>query len=207
MPIPVFAFEQLPFGEATKSKRRDVHGFGRAIEDEFDKARARGGGGLEACAAQPAGEIKPVQPRGAVDGALVGRDAVAPHVDGVQAALFDFRDALYHLVNQFFNERGRGRLVFGVGWLAAQGLVFAGGQDECAAFGTEVAVDDVVDHGRESSQRGRTVEESHIMSPGLERDVQSCEACDLLGPRSGRVHQDRRGKIASTCADTCHLAS
>lgn len=36
--VAVFAFEQLPFGEAFKAEGRDVHGVGCAIEDEFGHA-------------------------------------------------------------------------------------------------------------------------------------------------------------------------
>ena len=69
MSIAVFAFEQLPCGEAFKAEGRDVHGFGRAVENEFDQANARDRGSLEACAAQSADEIKPVQARGTAGGA------------------------------------------------------------------------------------------------------------------------------------------
>ena len=31
--IPIFAFEQLPFGEAFEAEGCDIHGFGFAIED------------------------------------------------------------------------------------------------------------------------------------------------------------------------------
>lgn len=127
MPIPKLSLQQLSFGEATESKRRDVHRFGRAIENQFHHAGARGGRGFESRAAQPASEIKAFNIRAAVNGALVGRDAVAPNVDGVQAALLDLRDALNHLVDQFFEERRCGRLVFRVGRIAAQGFVFARG--------------------------------------------------------------------------------
>ena len=66
MPIPVFAFEQLPIGEATESKRCDIYSFGCSIQNQLHHARARRGRGLEACAAQPAGEIKAAE-RGADD--------------------------------------------------------------------------------------------------------------------------------------------
>jgi hypothetical protein len=192
MPIPIFAFEQFPFSEAFKAEGRDVHGFGCAVEDKFDQTRARGGGRLEACAAQPAGEIKPVQPRGAVDGALVGRDAVAPDVDGVQAALFDFGNTLHHLVDQLFKERGRGCLVFGVGRFAAQRFVFARGKDERTTLGAIVAIDDVVNAGGDATQRRRTVEERDIVRPRLERNIEVCEAGNMLCPRPGRVDDDGR---------------
>ena len=58
--IAVFAFEQFSFGETFEAEGGDIHGFGRAIEDKFDEAGARRGGGLEAGAAQPAGEIETV---------------------------------------------------------------------------------------------------------------------------------------------------
>ncbi len=204
MPVPVFAFDQFPFGEAFEAEGRDVHGPERAVEDQLDQTGARRGRGLETCAAQPAGEIEAVQSRAAVDGALVGCDAVAPDVDGVQAALFDLWNTLDHLVDQFFEERGGGRLVFGVRRLAAQGLVFACRQDERAAFGPEVAVDDIVDRRREFPQRRRAVEESDIVSPRLERDLDVCEARDLLCPRPRGVDHDGRIEIAFRGADARH---
>ena len=99
MTVAVFAFQQLPFSEASKSKWRNVHGFGCAIQDQLRQTCTRGRRGLEARAAQPTGEIKPVQPRRAIDGALIGRDPIPPHVDRVQAALFDPGNTLHHLVN------------------------------------------------------------------------------------------------------------
>ena len=197
MSVSIFAFDQFSFGEAFEAERGDVYGFGCAVEDEFDEAGTRGGGGLEARAAQPTGEVETLQPRGAVDGALVGGDAVAPNVDGMQAALFDPGNALHHVINEFFEEGDRGRLVFGVGRFAAQGLIFARGQDERTALRSEVAVDDVVDHRRDFAKRWRTVEEGDIVSPRLERDLDPCEACDLLCPRPGGVDEDRRVKITS----------
>ena len=207
MPVSVFAFDQFTFGEAFEAEGRDVHGFGCAIEDQLHQTGARGGGGLEACAAQPAGEIETVQTRRAVDGALVGGDAVAPDVDGVQAALFDLRDALDHVIDQFFKERGRGRLVFGVRRFAAQAFIFARGKDERAALGAEVAVDDIVDHGGDSAQRRRAMEEGDIVSPRLERDIDICEAGDMLCPRASRVDDNRRVEITFVCADACDLPS
>lgn len=62
MTIPILTFDEFSFGEALEAEGRDVNGFGRAVEDEFDEAGARGRGGLEARAAQPAGEIKTVEP-------------------------------------------------------------------------------------------------------------------------------------------------
>src|SRR5687768_878522 len=106
MTVAVFAFEQLAFGEASKSKWRDVHGFGRAIQNQLHQTCARSGGGLEACAAQAAGEIETIGTRCAVDSALVRGDAIAPHVDRVQAALFDLGDSLDHRINEFLKERG-----------------------------------------------------------------------------------------------------
>ena len=152
MPVPVFAFDQLPLGKAFEAEGTDVYGFGRAVEDELHKAGTRGGGGLETGAAQPAGEIETVQPRAAIDSALVRCDPIPPDVDGVQAALFKLGDTLNHLVDQLFEERVCRRLVFGVGWLTAQGLVFTSSQDEGATLGAEIAVDDVVDCRRDSPQ-------------------------------------------------------
>ena len=205
--VAVFAFEQLSLGEAFEAEGGDVHGFGHAVEDEFDEAGTRGGGGLEARAAQPAGEIKTVEPRRAVDRALVWGDTVAPNVDGMQAALFDPGNALHHVINEFFEEGNRGRLVFGVGRFAAQGLVFARGQNECAALRAKVAVDDVVDHCRNFAKRWRTVEEGDIVSPCLERDLDPCEACDPLCPRPGRVDEDRRVEITSCGAEAGHAST
>jgi hypothetical protein len=83
MPVPVFAFEQLAFGEALKAKGCDVHGSRRAVEDEFDEAGTRRGGSFEACAAQPARKMKSVQPGSAIDSPLVRGNAIAPNMDGV----------------------------------------------------------------------------------------------------------------------------
>jgi hypothetical protein len=207
VPIPVFAFDQLSLGEAFEAEGSDVHGFGRAVQDQLDQAGACRGRGLETGPAQPAGQVETVQPRGAVDGPLVGGDAIPSHVDRVQAALFDLGDALDHLVDQLFEEGWRGRLVLGTGWFAAQGFVFAGGQDQRAALRAVVAVDDVVDRGRELPERRRTVEESHIVSPGLERDFDPSQACDLLCPRSSRVDDDGRFEIAFGGADAGHAST
>ena len=144
--VGVFAFEQFPFHETFKAEGSDVYGFGFAVEDELDQAGARGGGGLEAGAAQPAGQIETVGTCRAVDGALVGGQPVASHVDGLQAALFDLGNALDHIVDEFVKERRRGRLVIGIRQFLTQRIFFTGSQDERAAFGTEVAVDDVIDH-------------------------------------------------------------
>src|SRR3989304_4455001 len=104
--VCVFAVEELSFGEASKAEGGDVHGFGRAVEDEFGEAGARSGGGLEAGAAQAAGEIETVGPCRAIEGALVGGQPVAPDVDGLQAALFDLGNAPDHVVDEIFDELG-----------------------------------------------------------------------------------------------------
>ena len=204
MPVPVFAFDQVSFGEAFEAEGCDVYSLGNTIQDQLYKAGARRRGGLEACAAQPAGEVEAVQSGGAVDRALVGGDAIPPDVDGVQAALFDLGNALDHGIDELFEEREGGRLVFGVRRLAAQGLVFARRQDEGAALGTEVAVDDVVDRRREFAERRRTVEKGDIMGPRLEWDVDVSEACDLLRPRPRGVDDNRCIEIAFGGAHTCH---
>ena len=104
MSVSILAFDQLSLSEAFEAEGGDVYGFGRAVENELHQAGACGGGGLEAGTAQPAGEIEPVDSRAAVDGALVGRDAVPPDVDGMQAALFDLGNALHHVIDEFFEE-------------------------------------------------------------------------------------------------------
>jgi hypothetical protein len=214
--IPIFTFQQLPIGEATESKWRDIHGFGRAIENQLDQTRARGGGGLEARAAQAAGEIETVGTRRAVDGALVGGDTVTSHVDGVQAALFDLRNALNHRINEFLNERGRGRLVFGIGRFTAQAFVFARSQDQRTALGAEITVDGIVDHRGDLAKRRWALEERHIVSPRLKRDIDIGEFCDMLRPRSGRADNCGRRKFTLSGADAfygsarrvdgCHFA-
>ena len=150
---------------------------------------------------KPAGEIETVGTRRAVDGALVGGDAVAPHVDGVQAALFDLRDAPDHAIDQFLNERGRGRLVFGIGRFAAQAFIFARGKDQRTALGAEVTVDGIVDHRGDFPKRRRAMEERHIVSPRLKRDIDIGEFCDMLRPRSCRADNCGRRKFTLSRAD------
>ena len=204
MTVAIFAFQQLPFGEATESKRRYIHSFWRAIENQLNQTCARGWGGLEARAAQTAGEIETVGTRRAVDGALVGGDAVAPHVDGVQAALFDFGNALNHRINEFLNECGRGRLVFGIGRFAAQAFIFARGKDERAALGAEITVDGIVNHRGDFPKRRRAMEERHIVSPRLKRDIDIGEFCDMLRPRSCRADNCMRRKFTLSGADASY---
>ena len=55
MSISIFSLKQLSFGEALEAEGGDIDGFGGAVQDELDQAGARGGGGLEAGAAQSAG--------------------------------------------------------------------------------------------------------------------------------------------------------
>src|SRR6188474_238197 len=99
--VPIFAFEQLPLGEASKPEGCDIHGVGFSVEYQLDQACACGRGGLETCTAQTAGEIETIRSRRAVDGALVGGDAIASHMDGMQAALFNFGDPLNHRIDEF----------------------------------------------------------------------------------------------------------
>ncbi len=155
---------------------------------------------------KPAGEIETIGTRRAVDGALVGGDAIAPHMDGMQAALFDFGNTLNHRINEFLKEGGRGRLVFGVGWFTTQLFIFARGEDQRTALGSEVTIDDIVYAGGDAAQRRRTVEERDIMRPRLKRDLDACEACDLLCPRSSRIDDDGRVEITFLCADAFDLA-
>lgn len=55
MPVPIFPLQQPSFGKTLEAEGGDIDGFGGAIQDELDQAGARGGGGLEAGAAQTAG--------------------------------------------------------------------------------------------------------------------------------------------------------
>src|SRR5918993_4541700 len=100
-------------------------------------------------------------------------------MDGMQAALFDLRDALNHLVNQFFKEGERGRLVFGIWRFAAQAFIFARGKDQRTALRAEVTVDGIVDHRGDFAKRRRTMQEGNIVSPRFKRDLDACETGDM----------------------------
>ena len=102
-------FSFLHIGQVLNDIRVDRIDHGnRALEDEKLVARlAKANMALTVC---PLSNLRlcVVRDLGGgqeVLGRLGGGDAVAPHVDGVQAALFDLRDALHHRVDQLVEER------------------------------------------------------------------------------------------------------
>ena len=102
---------------------------------------------------------------------------------------------LDHAIDQFLNERGRGRLVFGIGRFAAQAFIFARGKHQRTALGAEITVDGIVDHRGDLPKRRRAMEERHIVSPRLKRDIDIGEFCDMLRPRSCRADNCGRRKF------------
>ncbi len=114
---------------------------------------------------------------------------------------------LHHAINQFLNERGRGRLVFGIGRFAAQAFIFARGKDQRTALGAEVTVDGIVDHRGDFPKRRRAMEERHIVSPRLKRDIDIGEFCDMLRPRSCRADNCGRRKFTLSGADAFYRSA
>ncbi len=85
-PCPCSPSSSFPSAKRLKRNGEISTDLGEPSKINFARASRRGC--FESGAAQVAGEVEAAQFRAAVDGALVGGDAVAPDVDGVRPILF-----------------------------------------------------------------------------------------------------------------------